>query len=276
MSMKTHKPRTAKPTAVLSDDDLLQHLRATNLWDSISLTDETYTYYSTRLFGNANIGRLDLCNLQVPGQVAGDEAFVIMNWYTRTAMENSRELDQYAANTYATLVVGDRPIWCAPLVNLGLGRSRLRNTVPRWPAVLVSRQAFNVNIESFNGCHDPLRVPANARIAREVGDGRLWIHLEGVRIPTELWWENYGGGVDEAELKQLNARWVRVLARVLRLLTSDRSQAVDTAEHIARWLSSGADDDSPDELRAQLTALADAIREGKWRPEKEGKPEGTP
>jgi len=54
-----------------------------NVWDSCSL-EELARSRSIRLFGNANVGHLSRCNLQVPGQVWYDATASLTNMYVRT------------------------------------------------------------------------------------------------------------------------------------------------------------------------------------------------
>lgn len=68
----------------------------------------------TMLFGNSNIGSNDLCNLQLPGQLHWGTAWVC-NWYARTNLPPSIELDDWAHSTKVHLVVG-----CQPQVELSL------------------------------------------------------------------------------------------------------------------------------------------------------------
>jgi hypothetical protein len=76
---------------------------------------------SRRLFGNRNIGQLDRCNLQVPGQITFDDTSAFLeNWYARSdATEADLPVLEWAAHhTIVTLVIGDKPMWLKSLFDL--------------------------------------------------------------------------------------------------------------------------------------------------------------
>lgn len=261
--MKSSKPKSAVSVATMSDDDLLCHLRSMNVYDSLTF-DPNSAGYSVRLFGNSNIGALNATNLQVPGQIAVGAAFVVMSWYVRTNLSDdlirSAEFAHFANHTYATMVVGEMPRWLSSIAELFRNRAEpcsARYRAPLWPEVIPTRQNFSVNLEMFGNAADQMRDLG----IRNRSVPHLWVHLEGVTIPREIYLYDHESELDEAVAK----RWLALQAKVLRLLTSHRSQQVDTAEHIARYLWSMGDDAKEDEVRAQLTALADAVREGRWR-----------
>jgi hypothetical protein len=261
--MKTHKPRTHVSVAALSDDDLLVHLRAANIWDAISL-DADWNQ-SQRLLLNANIGNLSLTNMQVAGQIAGDQSMVVMNWYARTNINRTPLFERFAALTYVTLIIGNVPTWCSPISDLITPSPGQRQRAPIWPTVIPHRQNISLQLDTFGRAADPLVNPIDRQ--RDIGliDRPLvWIHLEGMLIPRSLWIRDD----EDEDATEIRRRWTQLQAKVLRLVTSARSQQVDTAEHIARWLASMSEDPTINhDIRSQLDALADGIREGRWRPE---------
>lgn len=71
----------------------------------------------TRLFGNANIGNIALTNLQVAGQLASDQTFVVlaMRAYLFFDGTNRRALYQrVSSQLWFTTVLGDKPQFVAP------------------------------------------------------------------------------------------------------------------------------------------------------------------
>jgi hypothetical protein len=68
-----------------------------------------------RLFGNRNIGATSLTNTIVAGQFNGD---VIANWYARTNIQPSPELDAWANASTAEIIIGERPFWQLNLADL--------------------------------------------------------------------------------------------------------------------------------------------------------------
>ncbi|HLU38446.1 MAG TPA: hypothetical protein VK081_03620 [Planctomycetota bacterium] len=171
--------------------------RPINRWDSFRL-DEFRTY--VRLFGNANIGLVDHCNLQVPGQLQADETVLIEHVYARTdaAPRGAHELLHYwASHAQASVHLNDKLLRTWPLADLLQER-------PWEPSAIEQERAEAVG---------PAEVAAyEARLARREQDGprrwrvpvrsnlsvyvqaafhpspdldpktRIWIHLEGHRL----------------------------------------------------------------------------------------------
>jgi hypothetical protein len=72
---------------------------------------------NTKLFGNANIGNQGLTNLQVAGQLASDQTYVILALRCWLFFDGTNRRANYlgvAAQLYFTLVVGDKPMFQAP------------------------------------------------------------------------------------------------------------------------------------------------------------------
>lgn len=89
-------------------------------WDSMIRTTGNPTptiQQSSRLFGNANIGRLDLTNLQVAGQLASDQTYVILALRCWLHFDGTNARANYlnvASQLYFTLTMGDKPAFQAP------------------------------------------------------------------------------------------------------------------------------------------------------------------
>jgi hypothetical protein len=72
---------------------------------------------STKLFGNSNVGNLALTNLQVAGQLASDQTYVILALRAWLYFDGTNRRANYvnvASQLYWTLNVGDKPMFQAP------------------------------------------------------------------------------------------------------------------------------------------------------------------
>ena len=125
---------------------------------------------STRLFGNANVGNLALTNLQVAGQLASDQTYVILSLRTWLYFDGTNARSNYQRVTsqlYFTLTLGDKPQFQAPIWYTPAGggvhgfdstTAVFNNGMPSQdailklarPIVLPVRQNFNVNMEFFS------------------------------------------------------------------------------------------------------------------------------
>jgi hypothetical protein len=124
---------------------------------------------SSRLFGNANVGNLSLTNLQVAGQLASDQTYVILSlrcWLFFEGLNARTNYQQVTSQLYFTLNLGDKPqfqapIWytpsggglhgfdaTTPIFNLGMPTQESILKLAR-PIVVPVRQNFNVNMEFF-------------------------------------------------------------------------------------------------------------------------------
>ena len=124
---------------------------------------------STRLFGNANVGSLSLTNLQVAGQLASDQTYVILALRCYLYFNGTNRRILYlgtSSQLYFTLTVGDKPQFQCPAWYLPAGggiwgtdsvTSIFTNGMPSQEAILKLarpimvpvRQNFNVNAEFF-------------------------------------------------------------------------------------------------------------------------------
>lgn len=124
---------------------------------------------STRLFGNANVGNLALTNLQVAGQLASDQTYVILAlrcWLYFNGTDRRVLYLGMASQLYFTLTVGDKPqfqcpSWYLPagggiygfdsgtsIFNMGVPTQEAIMKLAR-PILVPVRQNFNVNCEFF-------------------------------------------------------------------------------------------------------------------------------
>lgn len=72
---------------------------------------------TTNLFGNSNVGNLSLTNLQVAGQLASDQTYVILALRAWLYFNGtSRRTNYLTVNSqlYWTLIVGEKPMFSAP------------------------------------------------------------------------------------------------------------------------------------------------------------------
>jgi hypothetical protein len=118
--------------------------------------------YSSRLFGNTNIGHMRLTNMQIPGGFPSDVSFWIAEAYaTATDFDG---LVAVANDIVVTLVVGSKPITAMPLREF-VHAVPVRLTLP-------PRQDFYVNLDRYHNRHLSGR--------RHFDPFELSIHLEGV------------------------------------------------------------------------------------------------
>lgn len=72
---------------------------------------------TTNLFGNSNVGNIGLTNLQVAGQFASDQTYVMLALRCWTYFEGTNARTNYlgvASQLYFTLIVGEKPMFQAP------------------------------------------------------------------------------------------------------------------------------------------------------------------
>ncbi len=124
---------------------------------------------STKLFGNANVGNLALTNLQVAGQLASDQTYVILAlrcWLYFDGANRRENYQQVTSQLYFTLTVGDKPMFIAPcwyypsgggvwgfdastsIFNLGEPTQESILKLAR-PIIVPVRQNFNVTADFF-------------------------------------------------------------------------------------------------------------------------------
>ena len=144
-------------------------------WDSLIRTTgdpATSITSSTRLFGNANIGQLALTNLQVAGQLASDQTFIVLAMRAYLFFDGTNRRANYqrvSSQLFFTLTLGDKPQFVAPCWYFPAGGgvwgfdasastgSIFNNGEPTQealmklarPIVLPVRQNFNCNAEFF-------------------------------------------------------------------------------------------------------------------------------
>lgn len=236
----------------------LNGFRSKSWYDCVALATDGYgdllSTHSIRIFGNSNVGNLNLTNLQVPGQFQFEGSFIVQRWYARTNIQ--REWNDVwpqfmaAMNTsHATFIMGDKPQWQMAISELLDRRPRRSDEEPQhsrvwagdpWPLVVPERQFVNVTLDLF-GSADALRTRLLEYVTYEFTP-RLWIHLEGVSVPD-----------DEDGRRLLDA-----------LLNTDR-QRRSVEENIVNWLAGMVASIDEDAAKAQVLAIADGILSGRAR-----------
>jgi hypothetical protein len=79
---------------------------------------------STKLFGNANVGNLALTNLQVAGQLASDQTYIVMAlrcYMYFVGVDSVALFQQVASQLTFTFTLGDKPQFVAPAWYLPAG-----------------------------------------------------------------------------------------------------------------------------------------------------------
>ena len=125
---------------------------------------------SSKLFGNANVGNLSLTNLQVAGQLASDQTYVVLALRAWLFFDGTNRRDLYlqtVSQLYFTFTLGDKPQFVAPcwyhpagggISGLDSTASVLNNGVPSQqsilklarPIIIPVRQNISVNAEFFS------------------------------------------------------------------------------------------------------------------------------
>ena len=89
-------------------------------WDTLIRTTGNPTVplqNSTNLFGNSNVGNLALTNLQVAGQLASEQTYVILALRASLYFNGTNRRANYLrvnSQLYWTLIVGEKPMFQAP------------------------------------------------------------------------------------------------------------------------------------------------------------------
>ncbi|MEO6382477.1 MAG: hypothetical protein ABIO35_10885 [Nitrobacter sp.] len=89
-------------------------------WDTLIKTTGNPTpllQNTTNLFGNSNVGNLALTNLQVAGQLASDQTYVILALRAYLYFNGTNRRANYLrvnSQLYWTLIVGEKPMFQAP------------------------------------------------------------------------------------------------------------------------------------------------------------------
>lgn len=141
-------------------------------WDSLVRTTGNPSptiQNNTKLFGNANIGNTALTNLQVAGQFASDQTYIILAlrcWLFFLGTNRRANYMGVAAQLYWTLTVGEKPMFQAPcwyhpagggiwgydattsIFNLGEPTQEAILKLAR-PIIVPVRQNFSVTAEFF-------------------------------------------------------------------------------------------------------------------------------
>jgi len=90
------------------------------VWDTLIRAEgplATPIVNGSKLFGNANIGNLSLTNLQVAGQLASDQTYVILAlrcWLYFDGVNRRANYLNVTSQLFWTLVIGNKPMFQAP------------------------------------------------------------------------------------------------------------------------------------------------------------------
>jgi hypothetical protein len=129
----------------------------------------------TRLFGNRNVGMLNLSNLQVAGMLTFGPA-VCTGWWATVPLENdlAGPLEELLANAVATFSVCDVPLAQSHLVDLYVAPEPLGEiSVPE-------RHHVSLSIDFYTDALRKWRTKVDR--SNRAGDReplRLWMHIEG-------------------------------------------------------------------------------------------------
>jgi hypothetical protein len=240
---------------------------AFNYYDAFDINDQFRS--SLRLFGNTNIGNAHLTNIQVPGILGGDNILILQRWWARTnvginPISETRTgaaalMTQLAHSMQLIVEVGQRYTWRRSLAELYDRRPRLTpdnhyeaHRCDPLPMIIKPRTNVQVRIDGF----DPELFDELARIVRREGPNGLntesrtplvWIHLEGIEIPSG---HRFAFGHDGEKLAD----------RIMSVHREHRS----AEERIADWILGRMHDAAPEEMQ-YLSVVRDAILEGKHR-----------
>lgn len=242
--------------ARMSEDNLFSEIRSESLYDCFDLTGPRVVMPSHRLFGNQNIGWSELSNLQVAGQMPGDYYFVVQRWYARTNIPSeTHSFETWTHSTPITFLVGYNRVWGLNLRELLDRRPRTDEERPAklvdgdpWPVLIPCRQTFTVQVDSMAaGALDKAqRWLRNHPTFQNEGDGvvpRVWVHLEGLRIPSTI-----------------------PSAKIFGLFTQLERKHREPADEIVRWLTGMSKDSTiSDDTKATMSVIADGILEGKHK-----------
>jgi len=231
----------------------LRDLTTANFHDSCGIDDPVLPHQnigSLRLFGNANIGNVHLCNLPAAGRVTFDTLFVVQRWYARTNLPTQGPVrdfyERWAHSVNVDFTLGEMPYWHLNLFELDERRPRWRSDSPLsreppdpWPFTIQVRQNISVRIDNFG--YQQLE-DLRAAIRREpspVIQPRIWIHFEGVFVRQGM---------------------------VAAYFTDNpvRRKALSIEDRIVHWIA-GIAEQTDDIGKAQLAAIADGILEGRHR-----------
>lgn len=195
------------------------------------------------MFGNANVGLRDRCNLQVAGQLGYDSHFFVQRWYARLNRPlSSPQFTTLLESTIVEFMIGWRYVWQSPLSDLLRRRpgpdydGEYNVVADPWPVFVANKQNINVTLswspQAYEDIHRALR------------GARLWIDLEGLHTPL------------------LNDKDVE---RVLAHLTHLRTKTPDNVTFITNWLKKQIEDCAKPEEKHHIEVLRDAILEGRYR-----------
>ncbi|MCC7024607.1 MAG: hypothetical protein IT338_17400 [Thermomicrobiales bacterium] len=174
--------------------------RPINRWDSFATDEFRHRAY---LFGSGNIGRMDHCNMDVPGSLSPDLTTVIEHVYARTEaaprdLVATLDLHRWASHAVVRLLVGDKPRRVFALADLLQERpwepaaiAIAREMEAGEPAAAGVVAAYKERLGQRRGDGPPgVEVPVRQYVAVDIDapdwppgpPTRIWIHLEGFQV----------------------------------------------------------------------------------------------
>lgn len=146
-------------------------------WDSLQFEASGDNPTFCRLFGARNVGSIEKCNLQIPGQMSGDQEAAIYGWHASYAMVPGREVafDRVTRDAVVTFVIGDHQLAQRPLRDLLAEPYPLNLHIP-------CRQNFSATIEFAAKDHALSASEAAGDPLDDSLQARIWIHLEGFQF----------------------------------------------------------------------------------------------
>lgn len=147
-------------------------------WDCLEFRYSDTVQPMTRLFGNANVGNLNLTNLQVAGCLASDREVFIGGWsVTTNAMGETLALvEDLMTDAVATFIVGDRRWAERHMADLYREARPIEQLIP-------VRQSMSVELAFFGSKLTPFKEELLRRSSSRTHDStKIWINLEGWQI----------------------------------------------------------------------------------------------
>ena len=176
-SNKSIHERPGPEALGVSEYDLVRHsgenrrarlnsVERTDVWDTLIRTTgdpSPVVAASGNLFGSANVGNIDRTNLQVAGQLAADQTYVILAlrcWLYFTGTNRRNNYLRISTQLYFNLIVGDKPAFQCPAWYLPAGggvwgfdsgTSTFTNGLPTQEAILKLARPVMVPVrQNFN------------------------------------------------------------------------------------------------------------------------------
>lgn len=259
--MKTSKRRDDE-TRKQAADSLIWDVRQESLYDCCDITRRGAVTLgdvwpsTVRLFGNANVGNLNLTNLQISSGLPSGQVFLIGGWHVRTNLPDEDTLSDawkaMSSQVHATLVVGSR-------ISLHGTFDEMRAGIRCWPVLVPSRETINVNVDRFDDRYYETLLEVVRRRNLESPGFRFWVHLDGIVIRPP---EGGGGPVPDGIIERVHRHMIHVDTET----RSIEQRIVDWIGNLKTTAPVGSPwrDPLSDTTNAQLQAICDGILERRW------------